>query len=179
MLGCVIIAPADGGIRFRKLNLRNDAISQGIFCIADYMLSTEYTQLRIETSVESLYVVSDKDSSVKKTWTPLLAPLHTVRLEWMKGLGNPPNIWVPWYCKLAICKLFCGEIEFVSLCLRKIWAPWYTIFGNPEIQNTDLLVLNVAYYESDVWFQILWLHLLAELPNCLTYANPDLKNPYF
>ena len=49
--------------------------------------------------------------------------LCTVRLEWMKGLGNPPNIWVPWYCKLAICKLFCGKIEFVSLHLRKIWAP--------------------------------------------------------
>ena len=103
---------------------------------------------------------------------------RTVRLEWMKGLGNPPNIWVPRYCKLAICKLFCDEIEFVSLCLRKIWAPWYTIFGNPEIQNSDLLVWNVAYYESNVWFHILWLHLLAELPNCLNYGNPDLKNLY-
>ena len=90
---------------------------------------------------------------------PVASSLTTVLTKWDKVWQNITRIPIAWCFKLANSVTSCEKIESGSLYPSEIWQPWYSNFGNPEIQIADLQVFGHAYQEYGVHFHFQGCHL--------------------
>ena len=100
---------------------------------------------------------------------------NTLRPKMNEGKQKSQRNWISWQFKLTFCPFSGRVFEIVSLRPTEIWAPWYTNFGNPEIKNMDLSVLDDAYAVSKRNFDFQGCHLFYNIEFLLNYGNPELK----
>ena len=132
-------------------------------------------QWSIRKRIELITPRNSKFWTTNVPWFYQSADSHTLRPKMNEGKQKSQRNWISWQFKLTFCPFSGRVFEIVSLRPTEIWAPWYTNFGNPEIKNMDLWVLDDAYAVSKRNFDFQGCHLFSNIEFLLNYGNPELK----